>query len=212
MGGECVSLGDGTASPRRDHSLLIRWTARNAGRALARSHQSRSASRMAVGNSVPAIERVDAAPLPSSNYFCPTRRKAVHSAAPISSREMPAPQNPAMRFSHRSSLTRCPKNARRQPLTRFDLTWDGQAMNLPERFWNDLPGLDLETSFSSQSKINNPQSAFDNLFQFPRLTLRRGRHRPHRMGPPGGMRLPLHHPLDRQQIRRRPQTQVLPAA
>jgi hypothetical protein len=31
-------------------------------------------------------------------------------------------------------------------LTRFDLTWDGQAMNVPERFWNDLPGLDLETS------------------------------------------------------------------
>ena len=47
---------------------------------------------------------------------------------------------------------------------------------------------------------------------FPRLPLRRGRHRAHRMGTPRGMRLPLHHPLDRQQIRRRPQTPTLPAA
>jgi hypothetical protein len=31
-------------------------------------------------------------------------------------------------------------------LTRFDLTWDGKAMNIPERFWNDLPGLRIQTS------------------------------------------------------------------
>jgi hypothetical protein len=31
-------------------------------------------------------------------------------------------------------------------LTRFDLTWDGKAMNIPGRFWNDLPGLQIETS------------------------------------------------------------------
>ena len=23
-------------------------------------------------------------------------------------------------------------------LTRFDLTWDGKAMDIPDRFWNDL--------------------------------------------------------------------------
>jgi hypothetical protein len=31
-------------------------------------------------------------------------------------------------------------------LTRFDLTWDGKAMKIPDRFWNDLPGLRIETS------------------------------------------------------------------
>ena len=31
-------------------------------------------------------------------------------------------------------------------LTRFDLTWDGKAMKIPERFWNDLPGFRIETS------------------------------------------------------------------
>lgn len=31
-------------------------------------------------------------------------------------------------------------------IRRFDLTWDGKAMNIPERFWNDLPGLRIETS------------------------------------------------------------------
>lgn len=31
-------------------------------------------------------------------------------------------------------------------LTRFDLTWDGKAMKVPERFWNDLPGLRIQSS------------------------------------------------------------------
>jgi hypothetical protein len=30
--------------------------------------------------------------------------------------------------------------------TRFDLTWDGKAVKIPDRFWNDLPGLRIETS------------------------------------------------------------------
>jgi hypothetical protein len=29
---------------------------------------------------------------------------------------------------------------------RFDLTWDGKAMKIPERFWNDLPDLRIEAS------------------------------------------------------------------
>ena len=29
---------------------------------------------------------------------------------------------------------------------RFDLTWDGKAMQIPERFWNDLPDLRIATS------------------------------------------------------------------
>jgi hypothetical protein len=31
-------------------------------------------------------------------------------------------------------------------LTRFDLTWDSKAIEIPERFWSDLVGLDIETS------------------------------------------------------------------
>lgn len=31
-------------------------------------------------------------------------------------------------------------------LSRFDLTWDGKAVEIPERFWNDLPALGIETS------------------------------------------------------------------
>lgn len=38
-------------------------------------------------------------------------------------------------------------------LTRFDLTWDGKAMNIPERFWNDLPGLRIETSTLDPQKL-----------------------------------------------------------
>jgi hypothetical protein len=39
-------------------------------------------------------------------------------------------------------------------LTRFDLTWDGKAMNIPERFWNDLPGLRIESSTLDPEKLN----------------------------------------------------------
>ena len=39
-------------------------------------------------------------------------------------------------------------------LTRFDLTWDGKAMNIPERFWNDLPGLRIETSPLDPEKLD----------------------------------------------------------
>ena len=31
-------------------------------------------------------------------------------------------------------------------IRRFDLTWEGKAMKIPERFWNDLPGFRIETS------------------------------------------------------------------
>jgi hypothetical protein len=31
-------------------------------------------------------------------------------------------------------------------IRRFDLTWDGKAMPIPERFWNDLPDLRIEIS------------------------------------------------------------------
>lgn len=31
-------------------------------------------------------------------------------------------------------------------LTRFDLTWDGKAIRIPQRFWNDLPDLRIHTS------------------------------------------------------------------
>ena len=38
-------------------------------------------------------------------------------------------------------------------LTRFDLIWDGKAMNIPERFWNDLPGFRIETSTLDPEKL-----------------------------------------------------------
>lgn len=31
-------------------------------------------------------------------------------------------------------------------IRRFDLTWEGKAMKIPERFWNDLPDFRIETS------------------------------------------------------------------
>lgn len=39
-------------------------------------------------------------------------------------------------------------------LTRFDFTWDGKAMNIPERFWNDLPGFRIETSTLDPEKLD----------------------------------------------------------
>ena len=30
-------------------------------------------------------------------------------------------------------------------LTRFDFTWDGESIPIPERFWTDLPGFDIES-------------------------------------------------------------------
>lgn len=31
-------------------------------------------------------------------------------------------------------------------IRRFDLTWDGKAMKIPERFWTDLPDMRIDTS------------------------------------------------------------------
>jgi|GEM_PF-3344092 len=38
-------------------------------------------------------------------------------------------------------------------LTRFDLTWDGKAMEIPKRFWDDLADLRIETSTLELAKI-----------------------------------------------------------
>lgn len=38
-------------------------------------------------------------------------------------------------------------------LTRFDLTWDGKAMEIPKRFWDDLPDLRIETSTLDLAKV-----------------------------------------------------------
>ena len=38
-------------------------------------------------------------------------------------------------------------------LKRFDFTWDGKALEIPERFWKDLPGLRLETSTLDPEKL-----------------------------------------------------------
>jgi hypothetical protein len=62
--------------------------------------------------------------------------------------------------------------------------------------------------------IKNQQSSIINRQSLPHppLPLRRGRHRFNRVGTSRGMRFPLLHPLDHQQIRRRPQTQTPTAA
>jgi hypothetical protein len=39
-------------------------------------------------------------------------------------------------------------------LTRFDLTWDGKAMNIPERFWKDLAGFRIQTSTLVPEKLD----------------------------------------------------------
>jgi hypothetical protein len=60
-------------------------------------------------------------------------------------------------------------------LTRFDLTWDGNAMNIPERFWTDLPDLRIETSTLKPEKLApdlhwKAEQFLDNLRQ-PRVSL-----------------------------------------
>jgi hypothetical protein len=44
-------------------------------------------------------------------------------------------------------------------LTRFDLTWDGKAIHIPERFWND-----------SVSRLHSPNIPLGDLFLFPLMT------------------------------------------
>lgn len=60
-------------------------------------------------------------------------------------------------------------------LTRFDLTWDGKAMNIPDRFWNGLAGLRIETSTLDPEKLQpelrwKAQEFLERLDQ-PRLSL-----------------------------------------
>lgn len=40
-------------------------------------------------------------------------------------------------------------------LSRFDLTWSGKAMPIPERFWSDLAGLDIETSTLDPAQLKS---------------------------------------------------------
>lgn len=60
-------------------------------------------------------------------------------------------------------------------LTRFDLTWDGKAMKIPERFWNDLPGFRIETSTLTPETLKpelqwKAEKFFEGLRQ-PRVSL-----------------------------------------
>jgi hypothetical protein len=60
-------------------------------------------------------------------------------------------------------------------LTRFDLTWDGQAIKIPERFWSDLAGLDIETSTLDNTRVDptfgwQAKEFLESLRQ-PRVTL-----------------------------------------
>jgi hypothetical protein len=60
-------------------------------------------------------------------------------------------------------------------LTRFDLTWDGKAIPIPERFWNDIGGLMIQTTTVDPSKFKEEKhwEALDFIkgLMRPRLTL-----------------------------------------
>ena len=60
-------------------------------------------------------------------------------------------------------------------LIRFDLTWDGKAMNIPDRFWSDLAGLRIDSSTLDVEKLK-PElkwkaSEFLEGLKKPRLSL-----------------------------------------
>ena len=60
-------------------------------------------------------------------------------------------------------------------IRRFDLTWDGKAIPIPERFWNDLPDLRLEASTLNPETLKpelrwQAQEFLDRLRQ-PRVSL-----------------------------------------
>lgn len=60
-------------------------------------------------------------------------------------------------------------------LTRFDLTWDGKPIQIPDRFWSDLAGLRIETSTLDPAKLKpefqwRAQEFLENLEQ-PHLSL-----------------------------------------
>lgn len=60
-------------------------------------------------------------------------------------------------------------------LTRFDLTWDGKAIPIPERFWNDIGGLMIQTTTVDPAKFKEEKhwEALDFIkgLMRPRLTL-----------------------------------------
>jgi hypothetical protein len=60
-------------------------------------------------------------------------------------------------------------------LTRFDLTWDGKAVPIPERFWSDLGGMRIQTSTLDPGKLKGEAhwKAVELLesLKCPRLTL-----------------------------------------
>jgi hypothetical protein len=60
-------------------------------------------------------------------------------------------------------------------LTRFDLTWQGKAIPIPERFWNDIGGLWIQTSTVDPSKLEGEAHwkaiEFLESLKCPRLTL-----------------------------------------
>jgi hypothetical protein len=45
-------------------------------------------------------------------------------------------------------------------LKRFDLTWDGKDVKIPGRFWNDIPGLQIQTSTLDPAKLR-PELRWD---------------------------------------------------
>ena len=59
----------------------------------------------------------------------------------------------AVRYRYQGRILPYPFYPGNTLLQRFNLTWDGKAMKIPERFWNDLPGLRIETSSLDPEKL-----------------------------------------------------------
>lgn len=57
------------------------------------------------------------------------------------------------RYAYKGKLLPYPFQPGVNLLKRFDLTWDGKDMNIPERFWNDLACLRIETSKLDPEKV-----------------------------------------------------------
>lgn len=81
----------------------------------------------------------------------------------------------AVRFMYKGKVQPYPFYPGNTLLTRFDLTWDGEAMKIPERFWNDLPGFRIQTSTLDPKKLKpelqwKALKFLDSLDQ-PRLSL-----------------------------------------
>jgi hypothetical protein len=71
----------------------------------------------------------------------------------VTERQDPDGPDGAVEFIYQGKVQPYPFYPGNTLLKRFDLTWDGKDMKIPERFWNDLPGLRIQTSSLDPEKV-----------------------------------------------------------